>query len=95
MSKQETRGGEFYAALLVNSVRNQEWESDGFLVHKFRKGFVKYTNQYSVFSADDLRKWYKHKNNFTVVKMLYNVAFTKRVIRKTLLDDVGLNGNAY
>ena len=57
--------------------------------------FVKYTNQYSVFSADDLRKWYKHKNNFTVVKMLYNVAFTKKVIRKTLLDDVGLNRNAY
>lgn len=57
--------------------------------------FVSYTNQYSVFSELSLRKWYRYKNNFTVLKMLYNVAFTKKVIRKTLLEKVGLNGSEY
>lgn len=57
--------------------------------------FIKYTNQYSVFSQIELRKWYKYKNNFTVIKMLYNVAFTRKVIRKKLLEEVGLDGNAY
>lgn len=57
--------------------------------------FVKYTNKYSVFSEGELRTWYKHKNNFTVIKVLYNVAFTKKVTRKSLLDDLGMDANAY
>lgn len=57
--------------------------------------FVKYTNKYSVFSEGELRSWYKYKNNFTVVKVLYNVAFTKKVTRKSLLDDIGMDGGAY
>lgn len=62
---------------------------------KDEKEFVDYTNQYSVFSPKDLSEWYKNKNNFTVVKMLYNVAFTKKVIRKTLIENVGLKESAY
>lgn len=57
--------------------------------------FVHYTNQYSIFSERELRSWFKFRNNFVVIKMLYNVAFTKRVIRKDLLEKVGLNENAY
>ncbi|MBQ0030415.1 MAG: N-acetyltransferase [Bacteroidales bacterium] len=57
--------------------------------------FIKYTNKYSVFSEDELRHWYKHKNNFTVIKILYNVAFTKKVTRKSLLDFVGMDSGAY
>lgn len=57
--------------------------------------FIKYTNQYSIFTPYDLKRWYKYKNNFIVVKMLYNVAFTKKVIRKTLLENVGLDEHAY
>ncbi len=53
--------------------------------------FVKYTNRYSVFSENDLRKWYKFKPNFTVIKMLYNIAFTKKVINKTMKEQVGIN----
>lgn len=62
---------------------------------KNEEDFIRYTNQYSIFSTYDLRKWYKYKSNFTVVKMLYNVAFTKKVIRKTLLEDIGLDKDAY
>lgn len=57
--------------------------------------FINYTNKYSIFSPRELSKWYKYKNNFTVIKMLYNVAFKKKVIRKTLLEEVGLDGYAY
>lgn len=57
--------------------------------------FIDYTNRYSIFSSKELSRWYNYKNNFTVIKMLYNVAFTKKVIRKSLLEEIGLDGNAY
>lgn len=57
--------------------------------------FVRYTNRYSIFSPVELQKWYKYKNNFVVIKMLYNVAFSKRVIRKDLLEKVGISKEAY
>ena len=56
--------------------------------------FLKYT-QYSVFSELERRKWYQYKSNFIVIKMLYNVAFARRVIRKELLEQVGISSDAY
>lgn len=53
--------------------------------------FVKYTNRYSVFGEEELRDWYKNKDYFTVVKMVYNIAFTKKVINKVMKERVGLN----
>lgn len=53
--------------------------------------FVKYTNRYSVFGEEELRGWYKNKDNFTVIKMVYNIAFTKMVINKVMKERVGLN----
>lgn len=53
--------------------------------------FVKYTNRYSVFGEEELRGWYKNKDYFTVVKMVYNIAFTKKVINKVMKEQVGLN----
>ena len=53
--------------------------------------FVKYTNRYSVFNERELRGWYRTKNHFTVVKMVYNIAFTKKVINKVMKEQVGLN----
>ena len=55
--------------------------------------FVKYTNRYSVFNERELRGWYRTKNHFTVVKMVYNIAFTKKVINKVMKEQVGLNPN--
>ena len=55
--------------------------------------FVKYTNRYSVFSEKELKGWYRTKNNFTVVKMVYNIAFTKKVINKVMKEQVGLCPN--
>ena len=56
--------------------------------------FLKYT-QYSVFSETERSTWYQYKSSFIVIKMLYNVAFTKRVIRKALLEQVGISSEAY
>lgn len=55
--------------------------------------FVKYTNRYSVFSEEELRGWYKAKSHFTVIKMVYNIAFTKKVINKVMKEQVGLCPN--
>ena len=53
--------------------------------------FIKYTNRYSVFKEHELRRWYKYKNNFIVIKMVYNIAFTKKVINMVMKEQVGLN----
>ena len=52
--------------------------------------FIKYTNRYSVFKEHELRRWYKYKNNFIVIKMVYNIAFTKKVINMAMKEQVGL-----
>ena len=53
--------------------------------------FIKYTNRNSVFKEHELRRWYKYKNNFIVIKMVYNIAFTKKVINMVMKEQVGLN----
>lgn len=62
---------------------------------KDKDDFIKYVGQYSIFTPEELARWYHYRSNFTVIKMLYNVAFTKKVIRKILLDEVGLDAEAY
>lgn len=52
--------------------------------------FIKYTNRHSVFKEHELRRWYKYKNNFIVIKMVYNIAFTKKVINMVMKEQVGL-----
>ena len=52
--------------------------------------FIKYTNRYSVFKEHELRRWYKYKNNFIVIKMVYNIAFTKKVINMVMKEQVDL-----
>lgn len=57
--------------------------------------FVQYTNRYSIFNETELRKWYHSKPHFVVIKVLYNLAFQKKVIRKELIEQVGLPADAY
>ncbi len=55
--------------------------------------YMDYT-KYSVFSEPQLRQWFRTQQNMVVIKMLYNMAFTKRVIRKDLMEQAGLDGRA-
>lgn len=62
----------------------------------FRGGeaeFMEFT-KYSIFKEGELRSWFKRYPNMVVIKLLYNVAFTKRVIRKDLIEQVGLDAQA-
>lgn len=56
--------------------------------------YLAYTEPFSVFEDAALRQWWNRGNLF-VIKMLYNAAFTRRVIRRTLAEDVGIDRDAY
>lgn len=61
---------------------------------KNSQDFIDQTNKYSIFSESDLNLWYR-KPNVYVVKMTYNVALTKRVNRECLINELGMDANAY
>ena len=54
--------------------------------------FLAYANYYSIFNPDELREWYG-KRNFTVLKMTYNIALTKRVTNGYLVDELRMAPN--
>lgn len=56
--------------------------------------YLKYANAYSVFSEKELEKLYQQPNT-VVIKMTYNAAFDLRIIRKELIEKVGLSSNEY
>ncbi len=71
----------------VESVRHQS-------VFKDFNEFYEYTSKYSVFDKGNLNMWY-NKGGCYVIKMLYNTALTKRLIRQRLADECGLNRDEY
>lgn len=52
--------------------------------------FIRYTIKYSIFTEVELRNWYKSKRYPFIVRMLYNVPFTRKVIKKSLAEDLNL-----
>lgn len=60
---------------------------------KDEEEYIDYT-KYSVFSENDRRGWFRSKRNLVVIKMQYNVAFSKRAIRKDLVENGALNAQA-
>lgn len=57
--------------------------------------FVRYTNRYGIFNETELRRWYHSKPYFVVFKVVYNLAFQKKVIRKELIEQAGLIAEDY
>lgn len=57
--------------------------------------YIRYCKAHSVFKEDELRGWYNRNGNLVIIKMIYNVALSKRLNRKTLIEEIGLNGGAY
>lgn len=58
------------------------------------KEFYKYASKYSVFDKDDLYFWYK-KGGCKAIKMTYNAALKKRIVRHDLIETVGLDRSRY
>lgn len=56
--------------------------------------YLKYTEKFSVFCENELQVWWNRGTRLYVIKMLYNAAFSKRIIRKDLIEKIGLDGGA-
>ncbi|VEA74162.1 Uncharacterised protein [Serratia rubidaea] len=56
------------------------------------ESFVSYCGKFSVFSEEELRRFYKNKKYPYVLRFTYNLALPKRPTRGKLIEDVGLNG---
>ena len=56
--------------------------------------FYKYASKYSVFDKADLLYWY-NKGGCKAIKMTYNGAFKKRIVRHDLIEEIGLERNQY
>lgn len=56
--------------------------------------FIRYCGPHSVFTDAELKGFYADKARTRVVKFSYNAAMTKRLIRKILADEVGIDRNA-
>lgn len=49
--------------------------------------FISYAEPHSVFSIDQLRKQFETNNRLYIAKMMYTVAFSKRITRARLLEE--------
>ena len=56
--------------------------------------FYEYASTYSIFDKADLWYWYAKGTCYTI-KMTYNVALSKRIIRHELIESIGVDRNSY
>ncbi|WP_324681567.1 N-acetyltransferase [Bibersteinia trehalosi] len=57
--------------------------------------FLKYTFSYSIFSEEELIDFFKSKKYPVIIRFTYNIALNKRIIRKSLIENVGIIRNQY
>ncbi|WP_373766362.1 N-acetyltransferase [Glaesserella sp.] len=57
--------------------------------------FLRYTLPYSIFSEQELENLFKSKKYPIIIKFTYNIALNKRIIRKSLIEDIGITRNQY
>ena len=62
---------------------------------KSEEEFIKYCDPYSVFTRTELRDFYNKKKYPWLIRFTYNLALTKRLNRKTLLEEVKLPSSIY
>ena len=56
--------------------------------------FYRYASSYCVFDKEDLHGWY-NQGKCRAIKMTYNVAMKKRIIRHDLINQIGLKRDQY
>ncbi|WP_202880432.1 hypothetical protein [Mannheimia pernigra] len=62
---------------------------------KTLEDFLKYTHSYSIFSKQELIDFFKSKKYPVIIRFTYNIALNKRIIRKSLIEDIGIIRNQY
>ncbi|RCW44749.1 hypothetical protein [Halanaerobium sp. MA284_MarDTE_T2] len=55
--------------------------------------YLNYTSDYSIFNESELRSYYRDFDPLYVIKMTYNIALEKRLIRKKLIEELGITSN--
>ena len=89
----DNKGSAYYHALISSVCVVEEYRH----IATFQEyaEFERYCAPYSIFSRDELQKFWKEKRYPHVLKFSYNIALPKRVIRKNLLEQVGLSEKDY
>ena len=59
------------------------------------ESFLEYCRGRTVFSIKELSQYYMEWNKMVVIRMTYNAALQNRIIRKRLVEEVGIDENAY
>ncbi|MHC3921712.1 GNAT family N-acetyltransferase [Alcaligenes nematophilus] len=62
---------------------------------KSKDDFIKYCAPYSVFTQEELEKFWKEKKYPHIIKFMYNVALRKRPNMRSLVEDFGFDRTAY
>lgn len=57
--------------------------------------FIEYCRPYSVFTEEELRRFFRTREYPVIVRFTYNLAFKKRVTRGTMLEELGMDGKKY
>ncbi|MGL4094823.1 GNAT family N-acetyltransferase [Agrobacterium cavarae] len=57
--------------------------------------FLDYASPYSVFSVEELKNLWRTKRYPKIIRFTYNVSLSKRPNRKSLIEDVGIDRDAY
>lgn len=61
---------------------------------KTEEEFLKYCKPFSVFTEPELKDFYKTRKYPVILTFTYNVSFPKRVTRKVLIEELGLDAKA-
>lgn len=72
---------------VIEEVKNQN-EFNSF------EEFYRYISKYSVFDNNDLYHWFR-QGGCKAIKMTYNAALKKRIVRHDLIEEIGLERNQY
>ncbi len=85
------RSAEYSAVATSVCVVEEVKKQDEFL--SFEE-FYNYVSKYSVFDKNDLRYWF-NRGECKAIKMTYNAAMKKRIVRHDLIEEIGLERNQY
>jgi hypothetical protein len=84
----DIKGRAWYRAVATSICVVQECKAKEHF--KGEQEFLDYCVHYSVFSERELKSWYR-SSTVKAIKMTYNIAMRRRLIRKSLVEDIGLD----
>jgi len=89
----DNQGPAHYRSVATSICVMEEYRS----IYSFgsREEFLAYCRPYSVFTEEELDELWKKKKYSHVIRFTYNIALKKRVTRGKMIEEIGLDGEAY